>query len=82
MIPGNPNISSSVKVYSSIAAITAHIGLINQLCPHRYPLITHGWREAIMVKCLAHLFHKCHGRDTDIPTVSDHAYTFQELEVR
>ena len=26
-------------VYSSIAAITAHIGpgLINQLCPHRYP---------------------------------------------
>ena len=30
-------ISAPWGVYSSIAAITAHIGLINQLCPHRYP---------------------------------------------
>ena len=32
-------ISAPCGVYSSIAAITAHIGpgLINQLCPHRYP---------------------------------------------
>ena len=38
------------------------IGLIkhnNQLCPRRYPF-TPGWREAIMVKCLAqgHMHHK------------------------
>ena len=43
-------------VHSSIAAISAHTGLIkhnNQLCPpHRYPF-TPGWREAIAVKCLA-----------------------------
>ena len=47
-------ISAPWGVYSSIAAITAHIGpvLINQLCPHRYPF-NPGWREAIMVKCLA-----------------------------
>ena len=32
----------------------------NQLCPHRYPL-TPGWREAIIVKCLAQ-GHKHHGR--------------------
>ena len=45
----------SIYVYSLIAAISAHIGLIkrtNQLCPHRYQF-TPGWREAIMVKCLA-----------------------------
>ena len=56
------NHPSSLGVYSSIAAILAHIGLIkhnNQLCPHRYPL-TPGWREAIMVKCLAQ-GHKHHG---------------------
>ena len=41
------------------------IGLINQLCPHRYPF-TPGWREAIMVKCLAqgHKNHGC-GRDSN-----------------
>ena len=49
-------ISAPWGVYrSSIAAITAHIRLIqhnNQLCPRRYPF-TPGWREAIMVMCLA-----------------------------
>ena len=49
------HLSSLGSIYSSIAAISAHIGLIkhnNQLCPHRYPF-SPGWREAIMVKCLA-----------------------------
>ena len=35
----------------------------NQLCPHRYPF-TPGWREAIIVKCLAQ-GHKCHDRDSN-----------------
>ena len=59
-------------LYSSIAAILAHIGLIkhnNQLCPHRYPS-TPGWREAIMVKCLAQ-GHKHHGRGRDSNPHSD-----------
>ena len=61
-------ISAPWGVYSSIAAITAHIGpgLINQLCPHS-AFCTHlapGWREAIMIKCLAQ-GHKCHGRDSN-----------------
>ena len=30
----------------------------NHLCPHRYPF-TAGWREAIIVKCLAQ-GHMCH----------------------
>ena len=48
------------------------IGLIkhnNQLCPHRYPF-SPGWREAIMVKCLAQ-GHKHHGRDRDSNPHSD-----------
>ena len=59
-------------VHSSIAAITVHIGLIkhnNQHCPHRYPF-TPGWREAIMVKCLAQA-HKHHGRGRDSNPHSD-----------
>ena len=39
------------------------INLKNHLCPHRYPS-TPGWREAIMVKCLAQ-GHKCHDRDSN-----------------
>ena len=35
----------------------------NQLCPHRYPF-TPGWREAIIVMCLAQ-GHKCHDRDSN-----------------
>ena len=34
-----------------------------QLCPHRYPF-TPGWREAIMVNCLAQ-GHKHHGRGSN-----------------
>ena len=48
------------------------IGLIkhnNQLCPHRYPFYP-GWREAIMVKCLAQ-GHKHHGRSQDLNSHSD-----------
>ena len=66
------NISAPWGVNSWIAAISAHIGLIkhnNQLCPHRYPFPP-GWREAIMVKCLAQ-GHKHHGRSRDLNPHSD-----------
>ena len=62
-------------VYSSIAAIAAilaHTGLIkhnNQFCSHRYPF-TPGWREAIMVKCLAE-GHKHQGCSQDLNPHSD-----------
>ena len=56
-------INHSWGVYSSIAAITAHIGPINQPALTGTHL-TPGWKEAIMIKCLAQ-GHKCHGRDSN-----------------
>ena len=59
-------ISAPWGVYSSIAAITAHIGpgLIRANSALTGTHLTPGWREAIMVKCLAQ-GHKCHGRDSN-----------------
>ena len=42
-----------------IAAITAHIGLNQPTLALTGTHLTPGWREAIMVKCLAQ-GHKCH----------------------
>ena len=47
-------ISAPWGVYSSIAAITAHIGpgLINQLCPHRYPFKPLGGEKQLRLSVL------------------------------
>ena len=50
-------------------AIIGRIRHNNQLRPHRHPF-TPGWREAIVVKCLAQ-GHKHHGRSEDSNSHSD-----------
>ena len=66
-LPGEYTCTAQVQPYIHVH-VHVHVGLIkhnNQLCPRRYQF-TPGWREAIMVKCLAqrNKLHSC-GQDSN-----------------